>query len=97
MLHGRALEASGERQPARVAYEQASRLFPNAHVPRLALGQLLRGSGDPSTAGAMLERLVEPSTETPDDPWWTYQAAAGRSLDRRLRAVWATTPAAVLQ
>jgi tetratricopeptide (TPR) repeat protein len=96
MLHGRALEASGARQPARVAYEQASRLFPSAHVPRLALSQLLRGSGDPATAGTMLERLVEPSTETPDDPWWSYHTAAGRSLDRRVRVVWAATPAAVV-
>jgi tetratricopeptide (TPR) repeat protein len=97
MLHGRELEATGARGPARTSYEQAARLFPAAHAPRLALSQLLRGSGDAATAGAMLERLVERPAETPDDPWWSYNTAAGRSLDRRIRGVWATTPAAVLQ
>ncbi len=97
MLHGRELDASGNRRAARTAYEQAQRLFPTAQAPQLALSQLLRGSGDARMAVSILDRLVEPSNEQADDPWWDYHTAAGRSLERRLRAVWATTPVAVLQ
>ncbi len=95
LLHGRELEATGNRVGARLAYEQAARLYPTAHAPRLALSQLLRATGDAVAAVNMLGRLVEPSNDAPDDPWWRYHITAGRSLERRMHALWASTPAPV--
>ena len=80
---------------ARLAYEQAARLYPTAHAPRLALSQMLRATGDAVAAVNMLGRLVEPSNDAPDDPWWRYHITAGRSLERRMHALWASTPAPV--
>ena len=92
MLHGRELEAVGERQAARAAYEEASRLYAAAPAPRLAVSQLLRASGDASAALAMLERVVGGGVA--NDPWWEYHASAGRSLEQRVRALGAATPPA---
>jgi tetratricopeptide (TPR) repeat protein len=96
MLHGRELEASGDRRSARTAYEQAQRLFPAAQAPQLALSQLLKGAGDAAMAVSILDRLVQPSNQTADDPWWSYHSAAGRSIEQRFRVIWAATPAPVM-
>lgn len=96
MLHGRELEASGDRRAARVAYEQAARLFARAQAPRLALAQLLRAAGDGTSAATTLEALLARTDESEaDDPWWTYHLSGGRSADRRFRALWDSTPRAV--
>jgi len=96
MLHGRELEATGDRRAARVAYEQAGRLFARAQAPRLALAQLLRATGEGTTAATTLETLLAGSGEDEsDDPWWTYHLSGGRSADRRFRQLWESTPPAV--
>ena len=96
MLHGRELEAIGDRRAARAAYEQAARLFARAQAPRLALAQLLRASGDGTTAATTLEALLAEAGEgEADDPWWTYHLSGGRSADRRFRQLWDSTPTAV--
>ena len=92
LLHGRELEASGRLSEARAAYQQATRLFPAAQTPRIALSQLLRASGDADAAGAMLERLVD---EAADDPWWDYYSSAGRSYNEMVQALGAAMPGAV--
>lgn len=96
MLHGRELEAVGDRQAARGAYEQAARLFRGAQAPRMALAQLFRVGGDGPAAAATLDSLLEETGEGgADDPWWTYHLSGGRAADRRFRQLWDATPPAV--
>ena len=108
MLHGRELEAVGQRQAARSAYEQAGRLFRRAQAPSLALAQLLRAAGDGAAAVTTLQALLARTGEgedaaadagaaPPDDPWWMYHVSGGRSADRRFRQLWDSTPRAVRQ
>lgn len=96
MVHGRELEAVGDRPAARDAYEQAARLFRRAQAPRMALAQLLRVGGDGPAAATHLDALLTETDEgDADDPWWTYHLSGGRSADRRFRQLWDSTPAAV--
>ena len=75
-------EALGNRDAARVAYEEAARLFPMAQSPLLALSQLARRYGDRGGALRAIERLfalpAEDRTEK-DDPWWWYYVAQARA------------------
>jgi hypothetical protein len=83
-------EALGNRDAARVAYEQAAGLFPRAQSPVLALSQLARRYGDRVGALRAIDRLFalhdEPRTEQ-DDPWWFYYVAQARDADDLLEAM----------
>lgn len=83
-------EALGNRDAARVAYEEAAGLYPLAQSPLLALSQLARRYGDRGGALRAIDRLFalpgEDRTEK-DDPWWWYYVAQARDADDLLEAM----------
>ena len=83
-------EALGNRDAARVAYEQAAGISPMAQSPLLALSQLARRHGDRLGALRAIERLftlpAEERTEH-DDPWWSYYVVQGRDANDLLEAM----------
>jgi tetratricopeptide (TPR) repeat protein len=95
IVHGRALEATGDINGARSAYQQAARLYPRAQAPSMALARLL-ATVDPPGASRELQLVLgrTDAGDPEDDPWWLYYTDAGRSQERRLRDVWATMPRA---
>jgi len=90
MFLGAAEEALGNRDAARVAYEQSAALYPMAQSPLLALSQLARRSGDRGGALRAIDRLFAlPRDERneQDDPGWWYYISQGRDADERLAAM----------
>jgi predicted Zn-dependent protease len=87
---GREEEALGNRDAARVAYEQAAAIAPMAQSPLLALSQLARRYADRTVALRAIERLfalpAEERTEH-DDPWWWYYVVQGRDANDLLEAM----------
>ncbi|MGH9143643.1 MAG: hypothetical protein ACRD2I_21110, partial [Vicinamibacterales bacterium] len=83
-------EALGNREAARVAYEQAAVRFPLAQSPVLALSRLARRYDDRNGALRAIERLFafreEARTER-DDPWWHYYLSQARDADELLDAM----------
>jgi hypothetical protein len=83
-------EALGNRDAARVAYEEAAAISPMAQSPLLALSQLARRYADRNGALRAIERLFalrgEDRTEH-DDPWWWYHVMQGRDADDLLEAM----------
>ena len=78
---GSAEEALGHVDAARKCYEGATTLYPGALSARLALAQLMRQSGDRSSAGRIvLEALKQPDAggSGASDPWSQYHTAPGR-------------------
>ena len=78
---GSAEEALGHADEARKCYEGATALYPGALSARLALAQVVRQSGDQSSA----VRIVQEALKNPDaggisasDPWLQYHYAPGR-------------------
>jgi tetratricopeptide (TPR) repeat protein len=87
---GASEEALGDRDAARVAYEQAAELFPLAQSPLLALSQLARRQGDRAGALRAIDRLFALPAEELDehaDPWWWYYVAQARDADDLLEAM----------
>jgi hypothetical protein len=50
----------------------------------LALSQLAYSLGHADEAAALLARIAELPELDGDDPWWTYNVAAGRFFDLSL-------------
>lgn len=71
---GRAEDARGNVQAARVAFERALGLYPDAQSPRLALSQIARRVGDRAAAQHQLHAIAKlPDDERRrEDPWWLY-------------------------
>jgi tetratricopeptide (TPR) repeat protein len=87
---GASEEALGNRDAARVAYEQSAALFPMAQSPLLALSQLARRYGDRGGALRAIDRLFalpEEDRGEHDDPWWWYYVAQARNADDLLEAM----------
>jgi len=87
---GAAEEALGNRDAARVAYQQAAELFPRAQSPLLALSQLARRYADRGGALRAIDRLFaleEEARDLQDDPWWSYYVAQARDADDLLEAM----------
>src|SRR3954465_7625456 len=83
-------EALGNREAARVAYEEAAALFPRAQSPLLALSQLARRYGDRGGALRAIERwcaLAADERDQTDDPWWWYYVAQARDADDLIAAM----------
>ena len=83
-------EALGNRDAARVAYEQAAGLFPRAQSPALALSQLARRYGDRGGALRAMDRLFalrDEARNERDDPWWRYYVSQARDADDLLEAM----------
>jgi tetratricopeptide (TPR) repeat protein len=83
-------EALGNRDSARLAYQQAADLYPMAQSPLVALSQLARRSGD--RAGALREigrlfALQEDDRGPQDDPWWWYYVVQARDAEELLEAM----------
>jgi tetratricopeptide (TPR) repeat protein len=80
-------EALGNREAARLAYEQAAALFPQAQSPLLAMSQLFRRHGDRAAALRVIDRLFaleETARTQTDDPWWSYYVVQARDADELL-------------
>ena len=87
MFLGSAEEALGNRDAARVAYDQSAALYPMAQSPLLALSQLARRSGDRRGALQAIDRLFAlpgGDRSEQDDPWWGYYIAQGREAETLL-------------
>jgi tetratricopeptide (TPR) repeat protein len=83
-------EALGNRDAARVAYEQAAGIAPMAQSPLLALSQLARRSADRNGALRAIERLFALRAEDRaehDDPWWWYYVMQARDADDLLETM----------
>jgi tetratricopeptide (TPR) repeat protein len=90
MFLGAAEEALGNRDAARLAYEQSAELYPMAQSPLLALSQLARRSGDRGGALRAIDRLFalpEEDRAERDDPWWWYYVALARDAEELLDAM----------
>jgi hypothetical protein len=76
-------EKLGNRAAAERAFREASRLFPAAQSPRLALALLAVRGGDRRVLDATLEPLRRsPSSRGPaDEPWWIYGLCEGRDQE----------------
>jgi tetratricopeptide (TPR) repeat protein len=78
--------------PARTAYQQALKLFPESQSPAFALSQLERRLGDRRAASEAISRalrLPQPDNER-RDPWWRYyegSARNARALFAQLRSL----------
>ncbi len=86
MFLGGAEEALGNYDESDELYSRASALYPNAQSPHVAHSALARRRGDRAGALAAIERVFELAAEYPDgdDPWWTYDNAAGRDAEMLL-------------
>jgi tetratricopeptide (TPR) repeat protein len=86
MFLGAAEEAQANFDAAGELYTRASALYPNAQSPHVAHSALARRRGDRAGALAAMERVFELAAAHPDgdDPWWTYDVAAGRGHERLL-------------
>jgi hypothetical protein len=92
---GREADAAGRRDEAIAAYERALVRYPRAQSPRLALSELATRRGDRSAAAATARMVMESPPDQWADPWWSYNASAGRSAAQRLRellSLFATAP-----
>jgi tetratricopeptide (TPR) repeat protein len=90
MFLGAAEEALGNRDAARVGYEQSAELYPMAQSPLLALSQLARRYGDRGGALRAIDRLFalpEADLDAQTEPWWSYYVAQARDADDLLEAM----------
>jgi tetratricopeptide (TPR) repeat protein len=86
LLVGGELDALGNRDRARVAYQSAAALYPRAQSPKLALSQLANRAGDRRAALEAIRPVLGPPANEFDrgDPWWTYHMEQGRSAEDQL-------------
>jgi tetratricopeptide (TPR) repeat protein len=78
---GRAYERTNRLDKARASFDAASRLFPGAQSPWLAMSALAATAGDSEAWKAALERVLN-RTEPFLDPWWAYDDCSGRNAGR---------------
>jgi tetratricopeptide (TPR) repeat protein len=90
LFTGRSAAAKGDVAMARAAFEHAARLMPAAQSPLLSLSQLAYGTGNADEAAALLNRVLELPALDGDDPWWTYNVAAGRFYELSFQDLVAT-------
>lgn len=81
---GRAYERTKRVDEARRAFTAASRLFPAAQSPWLALSALAATAGDAEASRAALERMAG-RIDPLHDPWWVYDDCSGRDARRIYR------------
>jgi tetratricopeptide (TPR) repeat protein len=89
MFLGAAEEAVGNFDEADRFYSAASALYPNAQSPHIAQSALGRRRGDRTAALAAIDRVFQLAAAYPEgqDPWWTYDLAAGRHAETLLDAL----------
>jgi hypothetical protein len=85
LLVGREEHALGHVDPARVAFEHATTLYPRAQAALFGLSQMAMDDGDAATALAELRRGGPRSpTERIDEPWWRIGRVHEPSADTLL-------------
>lgn len=88
LFAGDAHQALGRLDDARRHYEHAIALFPESQAARLALGSVLRSTGDRAAALAAIDTMLgTPSRGPDDDPWWEYYDGDGAQVDRLLEVL----------
>ena len=95
LFTGEVESALGQLDSARVSFERAAVLFPDAQTPRLALSELAARRGDAAGATAALQPIVATRRDGRADPWWSYDESYARDwpvLIARLRAWFSTDP-----
>jgi tetratricopeptide (TPR) repeat protein len=80
---GREEEILGNHDSARIHFETAAHLFPDAQSPRLGLSQLARQRGDRAMAQRALGYvfLLGADELYRKDPWWSYFAFHGDDVE----------------
>jgi tetratricopeptide (TPR) repeat protein len=86
-------ETLGRLDHARQLYDEAAKIYPLAQSPRLASSQLAHRRGERAAARRMLDDALGPQSQREsDDPWWMYQASAGRQADEWREATYRLLP-----
>jgi tetratricopeptide (TPR) repeat protein len=83
---GAEFEALRNDAEARRSYERAAAIEPRAQSPLLGLSRLADQAGDRAAAREALARVLKlpPNDYERTDPWWVYEVAQSRDVDRLL-------------
>jgi tetratricopeptide (TPR) repeat protein len=83
---GGEFEALGNGTEARQSYERAAAIEPLAQSPLFGLSRLADQAGDRAAAREVIARVLElsPNDYERTDPWWVYEVAQSRDVDRLL-------------
>lgn len=95
LFAGDAAQALGRLDDARRHYERAIEMYPESQAARLALGSVLRTTGDRAAALTTIETMLRTPARGPDDdPWWEYYDGEAAQVERLLELLRApfTTP-----
>jgi tetratricopeptide (TPR) repeat protein len=79
-------EALGNGAEARRSYERAAAIESLAQSPLFGLSRLADQAGDRAAAREAIARVLElpPNAYERTDPWWVYEVAQSRDIDRWL-------------
>jgi tetratricopeptide (TPR) repeat protein len=83
---GAEFEALGNGAEARQSYERAAALAPAAQSPLFGLSRVADQAGDRAAARAAIARVLKLPRDDFElaDPWWVYEVAQSREIDRLL-------------
>jgi tetratricopeptide (TPR) repeat protein len=70
LIEGRVERALGRLDRARIAFERAASIYPNAQAPVYSSSELALAQGDRRGALAQLLRDPQPTRIEADEPWW---------------------------
>lgn len=87
LMLGTSQEALGRYDDAQASYEKASRFYPSAQSPYLALTELARRRGDRTAALQSIQEVFDLpwSRFQRYDPWWDYDVAQARNVGDLLK------------
>ena len=83
---GAEFEALGNGAEARQSYERAAALAPAAQSPLFGLSRVADQAGDRAAAREAIDRVLKLPRDDFElaDPWWVYEVAQSREIDRLL-------------
>lgn len=87
LMLGTSQEALGRYDDAQASFEKASKLYPTAQSPYLALTELARRRGDRTAALQSIQEVFDlPWSQFQRyDPWWDYDVAQSRNVGDLLK------------